>query len=237
MSAERLWAVVPAAGEGGRLGAARPKQYLPVLGRTVLEWSLQALLDGVPLAGVVVVLAPQDTLWPRLPLAGDPRIRACEGGVSRHASVARGLAALDRQGAAPEDAVLVHDGARPCVRPADIRRLADAAAGSPDGGLLAAPVRDTLKRAAGAGTVAATVSREGLWQAFTPQLFPLGALRAALAACGDTPVTDEAEAMERHGARPRLVEGAADNIKLTYASDLPLVEAILAARRQREREA
>jgi len=234
VDARRLWAVVPAAGGGERFGSARPKQYLPVLGRTVLEWSVQALLEGAALSGVVVVLAPRDPLWPRLPLAEDPRIHACEGGASRQASVARGLAALVAQGAAAEDDVLVHDGARPCVRPQDIRSLTAAAAGTPDGGLLGVRVRDTLKHADSGGSVAGTVSRAGLWQAFTPQLFPLGALRMALAAGGESPVTDEAEAMERQGARPRLVAGAADNIKLTFASDVALVEAVLGARRREE---
>lgn len=233
MSAERLWAVLAAAGGGERFGGERPKQYLPVLGRSVLEWSLQALRVSVPLAGIALVHAPGDESWRRLPAAALDGVRPCAGGATRQESVALGLEALAAAGAGEDARVLVHDAARPCVRPADIRALVAAAAEHADGALLAAPVRDTLKRAAGT-QVTATVPRAGLWQAFTPQLFPLGALRRALAACDGVAVTDEAEAMERAGARPRLVEGAADNIKLTYAADLGLVEAILRARQSEE---
>ncbi|PWG63927.1 2-C-methyl-D-erythritol 4-phosphate cytidylyltransferase [Sediminicurvatus halobius] len=236
MRARALWAVVAAAGGGERFGSDLPKQYQVLHGRSVLGWSLQAVRGAAPLQGLALVLAPGDEHWRALDEPALAGVIACRGGTTRQASVANGLAALGEAGAGTDDLVLVHDAARPCVRTADIRRLIERAGDSPDGGLLAAPVRDTLKRAAGE-QVQATVPRGGLWQAFTPQLFPFDRLRRALAAAAEQPVTDEAEAMERAGARPRLVEGAVDNIKLTYASDLALAAAILAAREAGAEEA
>lgn len=208
------------------MAAARPKQYHVLAGRTVIEHSLQALLDHPCLSRLVVVLAPGDATFETLAVAADSRVATTVGGATRADSVAAGLQALGD--GEPHTLVLVHDAARPCVSRPEIDRLLDAAAAGP-GALLALPVRDTLKRSDRQGRVAGTVEREGMWQALTPQAFRLGALREALA--GDREgVTDEASALERAGHRPVLVEGDPGNIKVTRPGDLQLAEAILLAR-------
>ncbi len=224
------WAVVPAAGAGRRFGGALAKQYLQVNGRCVLAWTLEALLAVTSIQRIVVALANGDDLWPKLGFTGHPRISTCTGGASRAESVLNGLLRLVEWGVHPQQLVLVHDAARPCVTPSEIERLIAEVGNHPDGGLLAMPVRDTLKRADSEGRVAVTVNRGDLWQALTPQLFPLGRLRAALerAAAEGVEITDEAQALERIGACPRLVEGALHNIKLTHPSDQGLIERILA---------
>ena len=236
-AAERLWAVVPAAGVGRRMGASTPKQYLDLAGRTVIEHTLDVLLGEARIAAVMVALDPEDAHWPRLPVARHPRVQRVEGGRERCHSV---LSALDLlwDMAAPEDRVLVHDAARPCLRPADLDRLIGELADDPVGGILAVPVRDTMKRADPDGRIEATLDRGRLWHAYTPQLFRLSALREALRdaiAAGDL-VTDEASAMERMGLAPRLVEGHADNLKITRPEDLELARFYL-DRQGRLREA
>lgn len=217
------WAVVPAAGVGRRMGGDLPKQYLPLAGRTVLEHSLAVLLDCPRIAAVVVAVAAADPCWARIRRRLSRPVLQAEGGAERCHSVRNGLAALaGRAGAA--DWVLVHDAARPCLRPEDLRRLMDELADDPVGGLLAAPALDTMKRAGPDGRVSATVDRAGLWHAQTPQMFRygllVGALDAALAA--GRLVTDEAAALEAAGHAPRLVEGHPDNIKITRPGDLAL---------------
>ncbi len=219
----RCWAVVPAAGLGRRMGSAVPKQHLSLLGRTVLEHSLARLVEHPAVRRVYVALSPEDRWWPDNGFFGHPGVVAVGGGAERCQSVLNALRALDAQGA-EDDWVLVHDAARPCVRPDDITRLVDQLWDHPVGGLLGSPVRDTMKRVDARAQVAATVAREGLWHAFTPQMFRLGPLRAALesAVSASAGVTDESSALERAGARPLLVEGAADNIKITRTEDLAL---------------
>ncbi len=232
----RLWAVVPAAGVGRRMRAARPKQYLPLAGATVIEHTLQRLLGFPGILGVVVALSEPDLYWSRLPVAAVGRIRRAPGGSERRHSVLNALEVV-AETADPEDWVLVHDAARPCVRHGDIARLVEAAVRSVSGGILAVPVRDTLKRADAGGAIAATVDRSALWHALTPQMFRLGPLREALRQAVEqgVAVTDEASAMELAGHRPLLVEGRADNIKITRPEDLDLAEFFL-HRQQRERE-
>lgn len=226
--AARRWAVVPAAGRGERFGGGLPKQYVRVLGRPVLSWSLRALLDDPALAAIVVAVADGDRRYARLPEARDPRVRACRGGERREVSVANALECLAGE-ARDEDWVLVHDAARPCLRPIDVRALVAGVAGDPVGGLLAVPLGDTLKVAGADRRSDRTVPREGLWRALTPQMFRYGVLRRALALCRDRAraVTDEAAAIEAMGLRPLLVQGHGDNIKVTHAEDRALAAAIL----------
>ncbi|WP_240687481.1 2-C-methyl-D-erythritol 4-phosphate cytidylyltransferase [Alcanivorax sp. 24] len=217
-----LYAVVPAAGVGARMGASLPKQYLTLEGRTLAEHTLQRLLAFAPLSGVVVAVAEGDPWWPRLSLNGmslhdHPRIRTVTGGASRAESVRAGLQAVLEQ--APDAWALVHDMARPLVRLSDIQKLLDGVA--EQGGILACPVVDTIKRADPGQCIDATVDRNLIWRALTPQLFPAAALAEALAVPDDA-ITDEASAMEARGWRPRLVAGNADNIKITVPEDLPL---------------
>lgn len=221
-------ALIPAAGAGTRVGAPLPKQYLSLGARTMLEWSVDALCATPWIERVVVVVAPDDQRAAAL-LGARARVEVlAQGGATRRDTVLAGLQALAR-GAEAHDWVLVHDAARPAIEAAALERLRAALAASPVGGLLALPVGDTVKRAAGdRRSVAATLDREGLWVAQTPQMFRLGLLLDALAA--HTDVTDEASAIERAGHAPLLIEGAPSNFKVTSADDVALMRLLLASR-------
>lgn len=225
----RRFALVVAAGQGSRAGLGGPKQYHRLAGRRVIDHTLAALAAVPGLAGIGVVLAPDD----ETPVGDDERVRAWRvGGATRAESVYSGLVALAQAGARDTDWVLVHDAARCLVQPADIQALIDACIDDPVGGLLAVPLADTLKQADAEGRVQRTVPRDDLWLAQTPQMFRLGALRAALqahAASGFAGITDEASAIERAGGRPRLVRGRTHNVKLTYPEDFIVAEAMLRA--------
>jgi len=228
-SAFRFWAIVPAAGRGARMVAeGAPKQYLRIAQKTVLEWSVGALLNRQDCAGVVVVLAEGDEHWAQLELRHDSRVIAARGGSQRTDSVAAGLEALASR-CHENDWVLVHDAARPCLSAHDLQQLIETLRDDEVGGLLGTPIVDTLKRSDGEGLVAQTVSREGLWRALTPQMFRYGLLRRALieARSRGAAVTDEAQAVEFLGLKPRLVPGNADNIKVTLVDDLRRAERIL----------
>ncbi len=235
MSRPKFWAVLPAAGIGRRMGRKKPKQYLQLAGRTMLEHSLAPFCEHPLIAGIVVVVAPQDEYWPTLEAAAHARIMTAPGGRERRHSVLNGLERL-QETASPNDWVLVHDAARPCVTGADLERLLTAAADHSVGGILAAPINDTVKQAGAECEIQATLPRERLWRALTPQMFRLGLLRDALAVAvaGELTVTDEAQALENQGYRPLLVPGGAHNIKASHAEDLPLAEFYLS---QRERKA
>jgi 2-C-methyl-D-erythritol 4-phosphate cytidylyltransferase len=226
-SLDRFHAVVPAAGVGARVGAAVPKQYLELAGRSLLQWSVRALLAAPFIETVVVVIAPGDTLADEL-VGRWPRVQVhAVGGASRRDSVLAGLRVAGA-GWRPDDWVLVHDAARPALSLAALNRLRVGLQDDPVGGLLALPVSDTVKQApAGQARVERTVPREGLWLAQTPQMFRHGLLLSALA---DHPgVTDEAGAMEAAGHVPRLIEGERHNFKVTTADDLRLMGAWLSA--------
>ena len=242
----RYWLVMPAAGSGRRFGAASPKQYAELAGRTVIELALAPILGDRRCAGIIVALAPQDAEWTRIAArlrraahggpqgAPAPTVTAVPGGTHRSRSVRAGLAALAARAAA-DDWVLVHDAARPCLESHDLERLIAALASHPLGGLLATAAADTLKRApAAAGSeagprVCETVDRALLWRALTPQMFRYEKLCAALDAAHAAQrfPTDEAQALEWQGEQPLLIEGAASNLKVTTAEDLVLAAAML----------
>ena len=217
-----FWAVIPAAGIGARMAADRPKQYLQLGSLTILEHSLLSFLDHPRLKGLVISLAVGDPYWPALPCALDSRIQRVDGGKERSGSVLNALPHLHAQGASDDDWVLVHDAARPNLARSDLDNLLSELADDPVGGLLAVPARDTLKRADSHGRVTETVDRSMIWQAYTPQMFRLGALHRALAdsLVSDVSITDEASAIEWAGQSPRLIEGRSDNIKVTRPEDL-----------------
>ena len=229
MTQADVWAVIPAAGRGTRFGGEVPKQYLQAAGRTLLEHALRALLAHPRVAGAMVALAVDDDRWPGWTTLCDKPVHRCVGGGERADSV---LAALQALPGSDDSLVLVHDAARPNLDPIDIGRLIDAAFAHPDGAILAAPVRDTLKRADGEGAIEATQPREGLWRALTPQAFRRGPLRDALLAArgAGMAVTDEAMAMERLGRHPALVEGREDNLKVTTPADLAMADFLLLRR-------
>lgn len=226
MTEVSYWAVVPAAGIGRRMQAAVPKQYLPLAGLQVISYTLNVLMQHPRISGVVVVISPDDTWWDSVVFSvTDKPVMRVLGGKERCHSVLNGLTVLQQQ-AQPDDWVLVHDAARPCLRDNDLDALIDVLDADPVGGLLAIPVRDTIKRADGDGQVIATVNRNGLWHALTPQMFRLGVLLSALRQAIDRHllITDESSAIEAAGLTPRLVEGRADNIKITHPEDLALAE-------------
>jgi 2-C-methyl-D-erythritol 4-phosphate cytidylyltransferase/2-C-methyl-D-erythritol 2,4-cyclodiphosphate synthase len=234
----RLWAIVPAAGRGERFASSEthnlPKQYTPLLGSSVLEWSLRALLAESRIHAIVVVLAAGDSHWPQLAARlNSPKLLTTIGGAQRQDSVMNGLEFLSSRAAA-DDWILVHDAARPCVSSRDIGALADElqnksgdSASAVNGAVLAAPIVDTVKRELPGGVE--TVDRAGLWRALTPQVFGFAPLRRALqdAARAGVAVTDEAQAMERIGIRASLVSGSPFNIKVTRAADLSVAADIL----------
>lgn len=228
MNALRLWAVVPAAGRGVRMGQEVPKQYLPLAGRTVIEHTLERLCSAPYLAGIVVVIAPNDEYWPHLRIDLPVPIYSVTGGAERAHSVQAGLHYLETI-TVSNDWILVHDAARPCIRSTDLEHLVATLVDHPVGGLLALPLTDTVKRVALTGEVLATVPRNDLWRAQTPQMFRLRELRLALANAitqGWIP-TDESAAMEAAGHQPLVVLGHADNIKITQPQDLALAEIFL----------
>jgi 2-C-methyl-D-erythritol 4-phosphate cytidylyltransferase len=223
------WAVVPAAGRGTRFGGDVPKQYVEVAGEPLLAHSLRALLVHPAVEGAVVVLAADDTLWPGWNTFVDKPIVACIGGDARADSVLAGLSALPDSVRA-DDFVLVHDAARPNLGLVDLDQLLERGRNDPVGAILAAPVRDTLKRAGDDGGIDGTQPRERLWRALTPQLFRRLQLTRALEAArrDGLAVTDESMAMEQQGLRPLLVEGSDDNFKVTTPADLARFAFILA---------
>ena len=225
-------ALIPCAGTGSRAGTLQPKQYQQVAGQPMVMHTVQALAQVPRLTSGWVILSPDDGhAWPELGWPAHFQRLAC-GGISRAESVFNGLQAMLTAGLDPMDWVLVHDAARCLVSPDSVARLIDACQNDAVGGLLALPLPDTLKSEEG-GRVLATVPREHKWLAQTPQMFRLQALHGALAAVasiGFAGITDEASAMERLGLKPRLVEGSAQNFKVTYPADFALAEAILGSR-------
>ncbi len=229
---EACWAVIPAAGGGTRMGADRPKQYLPLAGKTVIRHVLERFSRHPSISGMVVALAAGDEYWESQSRPRGKPLLTVTGGVERCDSVLNALRLLAGH-ARPQDWILVHDAARPCLRGRDLDRLIRVLAGHSVGGLLGVPVADTLKRVEdGNGLISDTLDRTGVWRALTPQMFRLGELTAAIEAAigAGVRVTDEASAMERAGYRPLMVEGSADNIKITTPGDLAFAESLLASR-------
>ncbi|MCI0666435.1 MAG: 2-C-methyl-D-erythritol 4-phosphate cytidylyltransferase [Methylococcaceae bacterium] len=222
LNSARIWALVPAAGVGRRMAADRPKQYLKLGERTVLEHTLDRLLGSRIYSGIVVAVSEDDGYWDSLSLSRSHSVSRVTGGSERADSVLAGLNFIASI-AAEDEWVMVHDAARPCLTANDIRRLRDSVANDKVGGILALPVHDTLKSTA-AGRIEYTVDRTRIWRALTPQMFRLGLLRDALIAVAQAGrlVTDEAGAVELQGLKPLIVEGRPDNIKITRPEDLPL---------------
>lgn len=214
--------VVPAAGVGSRMGASCPKQYLPLVGKFLIEHTLERLLGHPRIERVVVAIAADDEFFATLPVASHPRILITTGGAERADSVLQGLALVE------SDWVLVHDAARPCITHQDIDALIHAGLAG-DGAILGNRVRDTMKRSDASGRIQKTVDRNQLWHALTPQFFRTRQLQAALqqGLKSGAVITDEASAMELAGWHPLMVEGRADNLKVTRPEDLALAALFL----------
>lgn len=225
-----VWAVVPAAGVGTRMGGETPKQYLPLAGLTVIQHSINALFDSQLIERVAVALPVNDQHPVASVLKQDDRLLIANGGAQRADSVLAALEILQPL-VESDDWVLVHDAARPCVLPEDIHRLCEAVFSRGIGGVLAQPIVDTVKRATEQGLVECTLNRDLLWRVQTPQMFPYGQLLAALqAAQGSSSVTDESSAMELAGHPVQLVEGSPCNLKVTRPGDLAVAQWYLASR-------
>jgi len=222
----RFFGFLPAAGTASRFGAAGLKQYAPIAGKPMLRHSIERLLAMPEIEVLFVLLAPHDADFRKLDWSefGERLAPLYCGGASRRDSVLNGLIAA-ASAVDPNDWVLVHDAARPCVGKAELRRLIDETGKDEVGGILAVPVADTLKRGDEERRVVATESRERLWQAQTPQMFRHGMLMRALR--GAEHVTDEAGAVELLGYKPKLIEGSTRNLKVTFPADLEIAESIL----------
>ena len=223
----KVFAIVPAAGQGTRIGDAVPKQYIPVAGKPLMFHSIESLATVPRITCVCVVLSPFDRHWGEHDWSAFPdKIEPIfAGGKQRAETVRNGLDHLGPR-LAPDDWVLVHDAARPCIFRELVEQFLDEIGDDPVGGLLAMPLSDTIKSADENQRVAATVRRAGLWRAQTPQMFRAGLLRRGLEAKPDA--TDEAQAVEAVGHNaPRLVQGENSNIKVSFAEDLFLAEMIL----------
>jgi len=218
------FALVPAAGSGSRMGGELPKQYLPLAGQPMIYHALATFCACAEICTVFVVLSPDDTQFHQYDWSdfGDKLQPLYCGGATRAESVMNGLMAAELE---PDEWVLVHDAARPCLTQAQLAHLIAESCEDPVGGILAVPVADTLKRADAAQRVAHTENREGLWQAQTPQMFRTGLLLQALLAAPK--VTDEASAVEALGLHPKLVASETTNFKVTYPQDIKLAELLL----------
>lgn len=232
----RHFALVPAAGSGSRMGSGLPKQYMSLLGKPLIYHTLAALCAVPAIERVFVVLSVDDAQWARYDWSalGDRLVPLFCGGPTRADSVLGGLRAI-RDEVFATDWILVHDAARPCVAGWQIEKLMRELAHDDVGGLLAVPVADTIKRADERHCVTGTVAREGLWCAQTPQMFRYTMLRRALESVRN--VTDEAAAIEAAGLRPKLIEGDAGNLKVTWPFDLVLAQWILRRREVEEGKA
>jgi 2-C-methyl-D-erythritol 4-phosphate cytidylyltransferase len=222
----RYFGLVPAAGSGSRFGADTLKQYSPLAGKPMLHHAIERLLAAPEVEIVFVVLPPADTEFRKYDWSafGSRLAPLYCGGATRRDSVLNGLVAC-ASAVDPNDWMLVHDAARPCLGKTELRRLIDSVASDEIGGILAIPLGDTLKRADDEGRILETEPRDGLWQAQTPQMFRHGMLMRALRDAEH--VTDEAAAVEALGYRPKLVEGSTKNLKVTFASDLDIAERLL----------
>ena len=235
-SEKQYWAIIPAAGVGKRMGSKIPKQYMPLAGKTVLEQTLSVFLQHPKISGIVVAITEGDPYWQELQsgLENNKPILLASGGSERCYSVLNALTELANQEnyhISEQDWVLVHDAARPCLNSSDIDRLITQLKDTSSGGLLGLPMSDTVKRCDAGQQVLETVDRSDLWRALTPQMFPLGLLKNALAQAikNNELVTDEASAIEFRGLKPLMVEGSPDNIKITHPGDLQLAEMFFSA--------
>ncbi|MFM2597326.1 2-C-methyl-D-erythritol 4-phosphate cytidylyltransferase [Vibrio fortis] len=224
-------AVVPAAGVGSRMKADRPKQYLTINAITILEHTVNKLLSHPQVSKVVVAVSEGDPYFPELSLSQHPDVVRVKGGNERADSVLSALNYIQESGLG--EWVMVHDAARPCIQQGDIDKLIEAALSHPVGGILAAPVRDTMKRGVD-GAIDHTVERANLWHALTPQMFRTLPLQQALAEALEqgVSITDEASAFEWKGASPALVAGRSDNFKVTQPEDLALAEFYLSQNKE-----
>jgi 2-C-methyl-D-erythritol 4-phosphate cytidylyltransferase len=217
--------IIPAAGSGSRMGADSPKQYLSLNGKPLIQHVIRVFEQASKISSINVILSLDDAYWLGTNIASSKlQVHHC-GGETRAETVLNGLNAIGAQ-VAPDDWILVHDAARPGLTDRLLSELLSILEEDSVGGLLALPLADTLKRADDKQCVSATVPRNDLWQAQTPQMFRYDMLKKALTEFKGTP-TDEAEAIEALGLKPKLVTGELRNLKVTYPQDLAVLTALL----------
>jgi 2-C-methyl-D-erythritol 4-phosphate cytidylyltransferase len=223
MNKTKFWGIVPAAGVGKRMNADRPKQYLLLSEKTVIEHTLSRLIDTQVFEKIAVAISDGDPYWDNLPISTHEKIVRAGGGKERADSVLNALAEIENQ-ANENDWVLVHDAARPCITTNDIKTLISTLRDDEVGGILALSSHDTLKDVEGL-QILSTHDRNRIWRALTPQMFRYSALKKALEIQqGNGAITDESSALEMQGFSPKIVEGRADNIKITRPEDLALAQ-------------
>ena len=227
----RYFALLPAAGNGIRFGAGKPKQYSTIDGKSLLQHSIDRLSAALPLTRIYVAVSDHDAWFDTAVAKRDDLVALPCGGSTRAETVANALSLFED--VASDDWILVHDAVRPCVDTECLTRLLHEVGDDAVGGLLAVPAAATLKRSDESGRSIRTEPREGIWHAQTPQMFRYGVLREALGRAGSANTTDEAQAVEALGLKPRLVTGSRANVKVTYPDDLLLAAAILATQQQR----
>ncbi len=224
---DSLWVIIPAAGSGQRFGESVAKQYIMLGDKTILEHSMSPFLRNNAVTHIMVALSEEDSTFKQLPVAKHSKVQTVIGGQSRSESVFNALTALKHK-ANPQDWILVHDGARPCLHDEDLNALITTLMDEKVGGILAMPVADTLKFAQN-NMIEKTVSRAHLWHALTPQMFRYQVLLNALSDCLDNQIeiTDEASAIEQAGYHPKMVKAQYPNPKLTHPSDRQLIALLL----------
>jgi len=222
----RFHVIIPAAGNGSRMGADAPKQYLNLHGKTLIQHVIKVFDQSIRISTIHVLINQEDAHWRSTYLHSSSKLQVhyC-GSDTRAGTVLNGLEAIQNQ-VHEDDWVLVHDAARPGLSNLLLNQLLNTLENDAVGGLLAMPLADTLKRAGEEQRVSATIPRNDLWQAQTPQMFRYATLKKALAAFNGTP-TDEAEAIEALGLKPKLVTGELRNLKVTYPQDLVVLTALL----------
>jgi 2-C-methyl-D-erythritol 4-phosphate cytidylyltransferase len=227
-NSSKYWVVIPAAGVGSRMGVDKPKQYISINNKTIIEHTIDCFIHREEIEKIVIAISKEDEFWPTLAISNHDKIMTAPGGEERYQSVLNSLQALSGI-AENSDWVMVHDAARPCLNQSAIDRLIIELRTHDVGGILAMPCRDTMKRANDDGEIDKTVERESLWHAQTPQMFKYEKLLSAIedALKNKIVVTDESMAMERLGYKPILVQGHQENIKLTHKDDLESLKTYL----------
>lgn len=221
---QNIWVIIPAAGVGRRMGSDVPKQYLLLNEQTVIEHTLSVFDSHNSISEIVIVISKEDEYWSELDIKLSKPLYKVNGGKERCYSVLNGLSFLQNK-VNVDDWILVHDAARPCLRNEDLNLLLEELQSHEVGGILAVPVGDTMKRSVrNMNIIKETVDRESLWHALTPQMFRFGLLKDALESAlkQNKIITDESSAIELAGYQPVLVEGHADNLKITRPGDLAL---------------
>ncbi len=222
----RFHVIIPAAGNGSRMGMDAPKQYLSLNGKSLIWHVIKVFDQASKINSIHIVLSEGDAHWRStyLNLSNKAQVHYC-GGETRAMTVLNGLQAIADQ-VDDDDWVLVHDAARPGLSNVLLNQLISSLENDAVGGLLALPLADTVNRADGEQRVAANLPRTDLWQAQTPQMFRYGTLKKALTDFNGS-ATDEAEAIEALGLKPKLVSGELRNLKVTYPQDLAVLTALL----------